>query len=310
MVFSSELLNTISSPDRPHKTDGFFKVIGKELPHIRLYTPEECKPLGGLIFNSITQYASSLVVFAITLTLLVVWAIVGAILGAPENWETIMQKSSSIRYYISDSIATVGRVLGNLQRHQGVDSQQINNIIIKGNIGDAAKMPSKNSFDRVCNYTSVAVESMVSLIIYWAGIFSWASFAVIELELIFHEQADDNKPNPIICIDPPKVSRAIRAANYYGDVVCTGVGTGDMIEWDSSWWLLIGTYNFLVGYVNGFVLRNVYFRHDEMLGEQFDILIENDERFSWMSRVCAMPFGIFFSVLVVLALISIASAMK
>lgn len=55
-------------------------------------------------------------------------------------------------------------------------------------------------------------------------------------------------------------------------------GTGDMIEWDSSWWLLIGTYNFLVGYVNGFVLRNVYFRHDEMLGEQFDILIENDER--------------------------------
>jgi low-affinity ferrous iron transport protein len=55
-------------------------------------------------------------------------------------------------------------------------------------------------------------------------------------------------------------------------------GTGDMIGWDSSWWLLIGTYNFLIGYVNGFVLRNVYFRQDEMLDEQFDILIENDER--------------------------------
>jgi low-affinity ferrous iron transport protein len=68
-----------------------------------LYTPEECKPLDGLIFNSITQYASSRVVFAITLTLLVVWAIVGAILGAPESWETIMQNASSIRYYVSDS---------------------------------------------------------------------------------------------------------------------------------------------------------------------------------------------------------------
>jgi low-affinity ferrous iron transport protein len=85
-------------------------------------------------------------------------------------------KLLTIIFQLRSRIATAGRDLGNLQRHQGVDSQQINNIIIKSNIGDAAKMPSKNSFDRVCNHTSVAVESMISLIIYWAGIFSWASF--------------------------------------------------------------------------------------------------------------------------------------
>lgn len=106
------------------------------------------------------------------------------------------------------------------------------------------------------------------------------------------------------------------------------------MEWNSNWWLIIGTYTGLVGFVDGFVLRNVYFRQDGMLDEQFDILIENDERLyqylnislptkpfeeghsvitrisTWMGCICAMPFAVLFSVLVVLALISVASVMK
>lgn len=90
----------------------------------------------------------------------------------------------------------------------------------------------------------------------------------------------------------------------------------------------------MVGFVDGFVLRNVYFRQDEMLDEQFNILVDSDERLyqylnillptkpleedhsvitrisNWMGRVCAMPIAVLFSVIVVLALIAVASAMK
>ncbi|KAF1801149.1 Low-affinity iron/zinc ion transport protein fet4 [Mucor lusitanicus] len=434
MTFGSTLWKALSSPGRHHKvecsaptqfvtkskTEGSFQVVGEELPHnIRLYNPEERKPLGGRIFDYITQYAGSRIAFVITLILLVAWAIVGAVLGAPETWQIVMQDASSIQCYISDSllmrqqqnytyklltiisqlrsrVATVDRILRNPQAHQGVDAQKVTNMVIKDDVGDAVKMPSENLFDRVCNFASMAVGSMTSLAIYWGGILAWigvghslefsdlwqlyinTGVAVeltftsmflqntrrrhmeylekclkrimetdVELELLLREQADDNEPNPMVCINPPRVSRAIRAIDYYGDVIGTGVGAfisvcvfitwigiGNMMEWSSDWFLIIGTYTGLVGFVDGFVLRNVYFRQDEMLDEQFNILVENDERLyqflniplptkpleedhsiitrisNWMGRVCALPAAVLFSVIVVLALIAVASAMK
>ncbi|CAO3641312.1 unnamed protein product [Mucor fragilis] len=434
MTFGSKLWDAISSPGRHHKvecsaptqfvtkskTEGEFQVVGEELPHnITLYNPEERKPLGGRIFDGITQYAGSRITFVITLLLLVAWAIVGGVLGAPEIWQIVMQDASSIQCYISDSllmrqqqnytyklltivsqlrsrVATVDRILRNPQAHQGIDAQQVSNMVIKDDVGDAVKMPSENLFDRVCNFASMAVGSMTSLAIYWGGILAWVGVgnslgfsdlwqlyintgvAVeltftsmflqntrrrhmeylekclkrimetdVELELLLREQADDNEPNPVVCIEPPQVSRAIRAIDYYGDVIGTGVGAfisvcvfitwigiGNMLEYNSDWWLIIGTYTGLVGFVDGFVLRNVYFRQDVMLDEQFNILIDNDERLyqflniplptkpleedrsiltrisNWMGRVCAMPIAVLFSVIVVLALIAIASAMK
>lgn len=75
----------------------------------------------------------------------------------------------------------------------------------------------------------------------------------VELELLLREQANDNEPNPIISIESPPVSRSIRAIDYYGDVIGTGVGAfisvcvfitwigiGNMLEYNSDWWLIIG----------------------------------------------------------------------
>ncbi|EPB92518.1 hypothetical protein HMPREF1544_00531 [Mucor circinelloides 1006PhL] len=434
MAFGYKLWNALSSPGRHHKvecsaptqfvtkskTEGSFQVVGEELPHnIKLYNPEERKPLGGRIFDGITQYAGSRIAFVVTLMLLAAWAVVGAVLGAPETWQIVMQDASSIQCYVSDSllmrqqqnytyklltiisqlrsrVATVDRIFRNPQAHQGADAQQISNMIIKDDVGDAVKLPSENLFDRVCNFASMAVGSIASLAIYWGGIIAWigvghslefsdlwqlyinTGVAVeltftsmflqntrrrhmeylekclkrimetdVELELLLREQADDNEPNPTVCIDPPQVSRAIRAIDYYGDVIGTGIGAfisvcvfitwiaiGNMMEWSSDWWLIIGTYTGLVGFVDGFVLRNVYFRQDEMLDEQFNILVDSDERLyqylniplptkpleedhsvitrisNWMGRVCAMPIAVLFSVIVVLALIAVASAMK
>ncbi|GAN09411.1 iron/zinc ion transporter [Mucor ambiguus] len=434
MTLSSTLWKALSSPGRHHKvecsaptqfvtkakTEGSFEVVGEELPHnIRLYNPEERKPLGGRIFDYITQYAGSRIAFVVTMILLVAWAIVGGVLGAPEIWQIVMQDASSIQCYVSDSllmrqqqnytyklltiisqlrsrVGTVDRILRSTQAHQGMNAQQPSDMAIKDDVGDAVKMPSENLFDRVCNFASMAVGSMASLAIYWGGILAWigvghslefsdlwqlyinTGVAVeltftsmflqntrrrhmeylekclkrimetdVELELLLREQTDDNEPNPMVCIDPPQVSRAIRAIDYYGDVIGTGIGAfisvcvfitwigiGNMMEYSSDWWLVIGTYTGLVGFVDGFVLRNVYFRQDEMLDKQFDILFDNDARLyqflniplptkpfeedrsvitrisNWMGRVCAMPIAVLFSLVVILALIAVASAMK
>lgn len=169
----------------------------------------------------------------------------------------------------------------------------------------------------------------------------------VQLEVLLREECDDNQPNPVILIKPQEITRSIRAIDYYGDVVGTGIGAfisacvfavwlsiGNMMEWDSNWWLIIGTYTGLVGFIDGFVLRNVYFRQDKRLDEQFNILKDLDEGLyqylnvplptkpveenrsiitrisNWMCHVCAMPVAVLFSLVVVLGLICIASAME
>jgi low-affinity ferrous iron transport protein len=117
MGFLSKFAHTLCSPGRQRKVEcaapnqfilqknkkeGAFEVIGEELPNVQLYNPEKRKSRGGRIFDSITHVAGSRVAFVITLILLVVWAIVGGVLGAPEIWQIVMQDVSSIQCYASD----------------------------------------------------------------------------------------------------------------------------------------------------------------------------------------------------------------
>lgn len=112
------------------------------------------------------------------------------------------------------------------------------------------------------------------------------------------------------------------------------LGIGNVMTYNDNWWLLIGTYTGLVGFIDGFVLRNVYFRQDKLLDGQFDVLIDNDraifqylnlylpeqnnfrkrsfsERLSnKMGDVCAHPLAVLFSFFVVVGLICVASGMK
>lgn len=168
----------------------------------------------------------------------------------------------------------------------------------------------------------------------------------VELEILLRDECNDNEANPPVLIKSTKVSRSIRAIDYYGDVVGTGIGAfisacvfaiwlavGNSLEWDSNWWLIIGTYTGLIGFIDGFVLRNVYFRQDKKLDEQFKVLVELDEGLyqylnaplpteplkvdlsiitrisNWMCHVCALPAAVLFSIVVVGGLICIASAM-
>ncbi|KAI9359768.1 hypothetical protein BD770DRAFT_385472 [Pilaira anomala] len=167
-----------------------------------------------------------------------------------------------------------------------------------------------------------------------------------ELEIILRKHTGDNQPNPVVTILPHPVTRSIRAIDYYGDIIGSGIGVavstcvfavwlsiGDVMAWSSDWWLIIGTYTGLVGFIDGFVLRNVYFREDVILDEQFEVLSEADDslfqylniplptkpieqRHSLINRVsnymgvlCAKSVAVLISILIVLALMGVASSM-
>ncbi|KAI7907682.1 Low-affinity iron/zinc ion transport protein fet4 [Cokeromyces recurvatus] len=169
----------------------------------------------------------------------------------------------------------------------------------------------------------------------------------INLEVLLRQTTGDNTPNPIVSIPPTPVSRGIRMIDYYGDVIGTGIGAfislcvfivwfgiGSPMGWSDNWWLIIGTYTGLVGFLDGFVLRNVYFRQDNVLDEQFDILTDSDKAIfqflnlylpeqnespkqsfgqrlsARMGYICATPLAVLFAVLVIIGLICVASGMK
>ncbi|KAK9708982.1 low-affinity Fe(2+) transport protein [Basidiobolus ranarum] len=394
-------------------------IVSEKIPES--YTIHEArKSLGGRFFDSITMHAGSQLIFLTTLIILIIWAIVGIVLGAPDNWQIAMQDGGSIQCYISDTLLmrqqqnhckklltviaqlrsrnfTLQRLLHNTRINKNFTISEINNLQMpEDNVGDAAKLPLENWFDRCCNWVSNAVGSIYALIIYWMGIFAWIGSghllqwsnlwqlyintgtaveltftsmflqhtrrrhmeylekclasvmkADCELETLLRRSTGDNEPNPIIEIKPLRVTRAVRSIDYYADVVGSGIGAiistavfvlwiciGDYMQWDSNWWLIIGTYTGLVGFIDGFVLRNVYFRQDKIMDEQFNLLIDADSEIFqylnlqlptkplsgkksficlvsyYMGVICSMPGAVLASLIITVALLCIASGMS
>jgi low-affinity ferrous iron transport protein len=180
-----------------------------------------------------------------------------------------------------------------------------------------------------------------------------------ELEFLFRDLTGDMAPNESWIISPPKASKMERSIDIYAHVVGSGVGVvlstivfaiwialGPTLHWSDNWWLVIGTYTGLIGFVDGFVLRNVYFRQSNIVAEHLSTLREEDEkimsllhlpsslshdndeeekgeqgkkrhklslaaRFSnWMTRICAHPVAVIASVVVVVVLIAIATGLR
>lgn len=54
------------------------------------------------------------------------------------------------------------------------------------------------------------------------------------------------------------------------------LAVGPVLEFDDNWWLIIGTFTGLVGFVDGFVLRNLYHRDEKYAKTQFRYLELSD----------------------------------
>ncbi|GME89713.1 unnamed protein product [Ambrosiozyma monospora] len=133
----------------------------------------------------------------------------------------------------------------------------------------------------------------------------------------------------------------------YADIIGTGLGliitvvvfvvwlaVGPLMDYNSNWWLIIGTYTGLVGFVDGFVMREVYFSITEYEESKlFDLLEETRELISKagiplelpeirenqtisfkiskaINYVCSSQWAVLVSVVSVVVLLLVATAMK
>lgn len=181
------------------------------------------------------------------------------------------------------------------------------------------------------------------------GIFSMDEKIDYQLRSYYN---DFETPNPVITISSKSRSSGEKLIDWYADVIGTGIGVviavvvfaiwlgiGNPMGWSDDWWLIIGTYTGLIGFLDGFVIRQVYFRiveHEEINykkvaqddSEVFDMLgIHCPDEFSglhvpkrkdsidykfssFINTICSSQWSVLVSVLTILGLIIIASGLR
>ncbi|RHZ57048.1 hypothetical protein CDV55_100476 [Aspergillus turcosus] len=315
------------------------------------------------IFDRVTGLAGTKYTFFLMLAALLIWAIVGGVTGATQTWQIVIQDASSIQCYISDTLLmrqqqnnsrnllklvcqlrsrnrTCKRLLQRVRQESinGSEPSSPVQVNIDKDLVDAADLPVENWYDRICNYVVLAIGSLVSFVVYWAGIITWIAlgprlqwgnlwqlyintataveltFTTVflqntrhrhtqylekclqsiikadnEMELRLRELTEDIDPNPTAIIPPDVVTKGNRAIDYYGAIMGSGagvvisvivfavwIGIGPTMQWNSNWWLIIGTYTGLVGFVDGYVLRNDHFRANAFADVQLQTLADEE----------------------------------
>jgi low-affinity ferrous iron transport protein len=109
------------------------------------------------------------------------------------------------------------------------------------------------------------------------------------LEKELRRLSDDDLPNQMEVILPPKENFLQVVIFYYADIIGTLVGivflvmvmiawaaVGPVFHFNSNWWLLIGTYAGLVGLFDSFVLRNIQGKVHQYINGQISIVEKGD----------------------------------
>lgn len=165
------------------------------------------------------------------------------------------------------------------------------------------------------------------------------------------ETGDVTTPNDVVTIHTKKRSIGEKGIDWYADIIGTGIGIfiaaaaigtwlgiGNLMDWNSDWWLIIGTYTGLIGFLDGFVLRQVYFRIVSHEQENYDTVAQEDlELFQslgihcpdelivdhesnvkktipfkislFINNVCSSQWSVLASIIIIVALIAIASGL-
>lgn len=171
-----------------------------------------------------------------------------------------------------------------------------------------------------------------------------------EIEYRLRKRAGDFKvKNPSIIIKNPHRSVGDKIIDWYADIIGAGIGVfiaiavfaawigiGHIMSYNSNWWLIIGTYTGLVGFLDGFVIRQVYFRvvtHEEDNyakvaadeAELFQLIgLDGPHLFSknqtqnslqyrisiTINKLCSSQWSVLVSVLIIIGLIACASGLR
>jgi low-affinity ferrous iron transport protein len=107
-----------------------------------------------------------------------------------------------------------------------------------------------------------------------------------EVEYRLREITADTKSNPIHEISLRPLSRSERAIAHFPAIMGSGLGAlmslialaawlavGPILKFDDNWVLIIGTFTGLVGFIDGFILRNIYSIDETSAALQFRALM-------------------------------------
>ncbi|KAK8087191.1 Low affinity iron permease [Apiospora phragmitis] len=110
-----------------------------------------------------------------------------------------------------------------------------------------------------------------------------------EIEMELRLLTNDNTPNPVVASTPPTLNRLQKGIDIYAYIVGGYIGItisaavfilwaaiGHQLEFDDNWWLIIGTYTGLIGFIDSFIMNNVDHRETELAKQHFQQLLEQD----------------------------------
>ena len=168
-----------------------------------------------------------------------------------------------------------------------------------------------------------------------------------DLECLLREINDnDQTENELVVVQRCPRDRIQKGISFYAHVVGYGlglvisicvfsawIGIGNVMHWSANWWLVIGSYTGLVGFIDGFVLREIFFSITNYEQSKFlDLLGDSQEwldivgipvdlerpavkktlgnRISlFINRICSNEWSVVSAFVIVLGLVVLASAM-
>lgn len=168
-----------------------------------------------------------------------------------------------------------------------------------------------------------------------------------KIEALGRHLTGDEIENELVTVQPVERKKFRKYISIYAEVIGTGLGlvlslivfaawlaVGRPMQWSSNWWLIIGTYTGLIGFFDGFILREVFQSVTVYENSKFLELIADSQELldiagikcqlhepemkktiglrisTWVNDKVSSQWSVVASMVFVLILILIASGMK
>lgn len=168
-----------------------------------------------------------------------------------------------------------------------------------------------------------------------------------KLEYQLRDLNHDYYENELVIVNRAPRDKIQKAISLYAHIVGNGlglvisicvfsawIGIGNTMNWSANWWLVIGSYTGLVGFIDGFVLREIFYSITNYERENFNDLIKDSQELldiagiqvelkepkksntisvkisTFINKICSNEYSVIASFIIVLGLVILASAMK
>lgn len=110
------------------------------------------------------------------------------------------------------------------------------------------------------------------------------------LELKFRQATGYTGENQCVIVRPMERKGFQKIISFYAGAIGNGlglavsccvfaawIGIGGVLNWNDNWWLIIGTYTGLMGFIDSIVLREVYYSLTEYEDSMFETVIQGSQ---------------------------------